>query len=136
MEFLRVGPTAHERPDARDPAPSTADVDGAFPGQGWQVGAFTGGILAGPATGASHDDAPTPDEVRRQALVRAERRAAHGVPLAAAAPRFPLRHPAVTGVVVGARNPREIAENAVHAATGITEAPWSELDALEQERAQ
>jgi D-threo-aldose 1-dehydrogenase len=99
-------------------------------------GVFNSGILADPAPGASYDYAPAPDEVRRRALALAERCAAHGVPLAAAALRFPLRHPAVTGVVVGARNPREIAENAVHAATGIPEALWAELDALEQERAQ
>lgn len=99
-------------------------------------GVFNSGILADPAPGASYDYAPAPDEVRRRALLLAERCAAHGVPLAAAALRFPLRHPAVTGVVVGARNPREVAENAGHAATVIPEALWSELDALEQERAQ
>ncbi|MFE9750922.1 aldo/keto reductase [Saccharothrix saharensis] len=98
-------------------------------------GVFNSGILADPASGATYDYAPAPDEVRRRALALAERCAAHGVPLAAAALRFPLRHPAVTGVVVGARNAREVAENTAHATTSIPEALWAELDALE-ERAQ
>lgn len=99
-------------------------------------GVFNSGVLADPAPGATYDYAPAPDEVLRRVLALAERCAAHGVPLAAAALSFPLRHPAVTGVVVGARNAREVAENAVHATTAIPEALWSELDTLEQERAQ
>ncbi|MEV8443350.1 aldo/keto reductase [Actinosynnema sp. NPDC051121] len=98
-------------------------------------GVFNSGILADPTAHATYDYAPAPDDVRRRALALAERCAAHGVPLVAAALRFPLRHPAVTGVVVGARNAREVADNAAHAATGIPEALWAELDALE-ERAQ
>ncbi|WP_342787178.1 aldo/keto reductase [Saccharothrix saharensis] len=98
-------------------------------------GVFNSGILADPADHATYDYAPAPDAVRRRALALAERCAAHGVALPAAALRFPLRHPAVTGVVVGARNAREVTDNAAHAAAGIPEALWAELDALE-ERAQ
>jgi aryl-alcohol dehydrogenase-like predicted oxidoreductase len=98
-------------------------------------GVFNSGILADPTAHATYDYAPAPDGVRLRVLALAERCAAHGVPLAAAALRFPLRHPAVTGVVVGARNAREVADNTAHAATGIPEALWAELDALE-ERAQ
>jgi D-threo-aldose 1-dehydrogenase len=98
-------------------------------------GVFNSGVLADPTGHATYDYAPAPDSVRRRALALAERCAAHGVALPAAALRFPLRHPAVTGVVVGARNAREVADNAAHAAAGIPEALWAELDALE-ERAQ
>ncbi|MCE6998564.1 aldo/keto reductase [Saccharothrix sp. S26] len=96
-------------------------------------GVFNSGILADPTAHATYDYAPAPDDVRRRAVALAERCAAHGVPLAAAALRFPLRHPAVTGVVVGARNAREVADNTAHATTDIPEALWAELDALEQE---
>ncbi|MFF4622044.1 hypothetical protein [Nonomuraea jabiensis] len=46
----------------------------------------------------------------------------------AAALQFPLRHPAVTGIVVGARSPEEVAEDLALAATPIPEALWTELD--------
>jgi len=91
-------------------------------------GVFNSGILANPAPGATYDYAVAPADVRRRALALAERCSAHGVALAAAALQFPLRHPAVTGVVVGARSPREVTDNAEHAATAIPEALWAELD--------
>ncbi|KOX28167.1 aldo/keto reductase [Saccharothrix sp. NRRL B-16348] len=94
-------------------------------------GVFNSGILANPAPGATYDYAPASDDVWRRVRALAERCAAHGVPLAAAALRFPLRHPAVTSVVVGARSAREVTENTAHAATVITDALWAELDALE-----
>ncbi|XVS61566.1 aldo/keto reductase [Actinosynnema sp. CA-299493] len=92
-------------------------------------GVFNSGILANPAPGATYDYAPASDDVWRRVRALAARCAEHGVPLAAAALRFPLRHPAVTGVVVGARSAREVTENTAHAATAIPEALWAELDA-------
>ena len=62
------------------------------------AGVFQGGALIDPAP-------PTP---RIEALRTLCRR--YGVPLLAAAVQFPLRHPAVPAVVVGARTPREITE--------------------------
>jgi D-threo-aldose 1-dehydrogenase len=55
--------------------------------------------------------------------------ARHGVALPAAALQFPLRHPAVTSIVVGARTPAEVGQNAKHLATEIPSALWAELDA-------
>ncbi|MFG6192523.1 aldo/keto reductase [Nonomuraea sp. JJY05] len=81
---------------------------------------------AGP--GAYHDYAPAPEPVLKRARGLAERCAAYDVPLAAAALQFPLRHPAVTGIVVGARSPEEVAEDLALAATPIPEALWTELD--------
>ncbi|MEV7076237.1 aldo/keto reductase [Streptomyces sp. NPDC093990] len=93
-------------------------------------GVFNSGVLADPAPGATYDYAPAPEAVLRRAQALAERCAAHGVPLAAAALQFPYRHPAVTSVVVGARSPREIAENVDHATREVPPELWDELDAL------
>jgi D-threo-aldose 1-dehydrogenase len=97
-------------------------------------GVFNSGILANLAPDATYDYGPAPETVRRHALALSERCADHGVALAAAALRFPLRHPAVTGVVVGARRAQEITVNVAHANAAIPEELWAELDALERER--
>lgn len=96
-------------------------------------GVFNSGILANLAPDAMYDYAPAPEAVLRHARALGERCAEYGVPLAAAALRFPLRHPAVTGVVVGARSAQEITVNAAHASTTIPEELWPELDVLEAE---
>lgn len=98
-------------------------------------GVFNSGVLADPAPGATYDYAPAPEHLRRRALDLAARCAHHGVPLAAAALRFPLRHPAVSGVVVGARSAQEVRANAEHAATPIPEALWADLDERPREDA-
>ncbi|MFL6121961.1 aldo/keto reductase, partial [Actinophytocola sp.] len=58
--------------------------------------------------------------------------ARHGVALPLAALRFPLRHRAVTSVVLGARTPAEAeAEaNVAHAGAEIPDTLWAELDEL------
>ncbi|MET7542449.1 aldo/keto reductase [Streptomyces sp. NPDC058293] len=96
-------------------------------------GVFNSGILANLALDATYDYAPAPESVRRHALALGERCAAYGVALAAAALQFPLRHPAVTGVVVGARSAQEITVNVAHATATIPEELWAELDALERD---
>jgi aryl-alcohol dehydrogenase-like predicted oxidoreductase len=114
-----------DRSAARDLLPLCAER-----GVGVLVGGvFNSGILADPSPGATYDYAPAPEGLLRRAQALAARCADHGVPLAAAALNFPLRHPAVTGVVVGARSPREVAENVAHAATTIPEELWAQLDA-------
>ncbi|QNE23116.1 aldo/keto reductase [Kribbella qitaiheensis] len=60
------------------------------------AGVFQGGALAYPTQARTE---------RLRALCRQ-----YGVPLLAAAVQFPLAHPAVPAVVVGARSPREITE--------------------------
>lgn len=97
-------------------------------------GVFNSGILANLAPDATFDYTPASEAVRRHALALGERCAAHGVALAAAALRFPLRHPAVTGVVVGARSSQEITVNVAHAGATIPEELWADLDALDGER--
>ena len=93
-------------------------------------GVLNSGILADPRAGATYEYAPVPDHILRRARELAECCARYGISLAAAALQFPLRHPAVTGVVVGARSEREIVENAAHAAAQIPDELWRELDAL------
>jgi len=93
-------------------------------------GVFNSGILADPSPDATYDYAPASDEVLLRARSLAERCTAHGVPLAAAALQFPLRHPAVTGVVLGARSPLEVTENIAHATAEIPAELWADLDAL------
>ena len=72
------------------------------------AGVFNSGILAG---GSTFDYRAAPPAIleRRRALEATCAR--YGVLLAAAAIQFPLRHPAVTSVVVGARTPGEIEED-------------------------
>ncbi len=92
-------------------------------------GVFNSGVLAAPHSGARYDDAPASASVLRAARELDRRCAAYGVPLAAAALRFPLPHPAVTGVVVGAASPVEGLRNAAHAELDIPERLWADLDA-------
>lgn len=94
-------------------------------------GVFNSGILADPRPEATFDYAPAPADVLRRARELADLCAAHGVPLAAVALQFPLRHPAVASVVVGARTAAEVAENAAHAGTPVPQALWADLDAWE-----
>jgi D-threo-aldose 1-dehydrogenase len=90
-------------------------------------GVYNSGILADPRPGATFDYAPAPPEVveRAQRLDAVCRR--HDVSLKAAALQFPLAHPAVTTLLVGARSPTELDED-----LGLLEAPlapelWSDL---------
>jgi D-threo-aldose 1-dehydrogenase len=55
--------------------------------------------------------------------------ARHGVPLAAAALRFPLGHPSVASVIPGAVRPEQVRENAEHLRREIPAALWAELKA-------
>lgn len=91
-------------------------------------GVFNSGLLATPRAGATFDYAPASEPLVRRARELAGHCAAFGVPLAAAAVRFPLRHPAVGGVLLGARNGREITENVAHAAAEIPDELWRLLD--------
>jgi D-threo-aldose 1-dehydrogenase len=93
-------------------------------------GVFNSGILAtGAIEGARYDYKPAPpailERVRRiEAVCRA-----HGVPLAHAAMAFPLGHPAVSSIVLGAVTPEEVARNLRGFADEIPAALWSDLRA-------
>ena len=93
------------------------------------AGVYNSGLLstAHPTSGATYDYRPPPPEL----LDRAERLAAvcehHGVDLPTAAIQFPLRHPAVVSVVVGARTALQARTNAERLATPVPDELWAEL---------
>lgn len=90
-------------------------------------GVYNSGILADPSPGARFDYALAPGPV----LERAQRLQAvcahHGVPLPAAAIQFPLAHPAVASVLVGARSAAELEESLRFLSLAIPADLWAEL---------
>ncbi|MFC1421078.1 aldo/keto reductase [Streptacidiphilus cavernicola] len=90
-------------------------------------GAFNSGLLADPRPGATFDYTAAPDALLARALRIKAVCERHGVPLRAAALRFPLDHPAVRGVLVGARSAAEVADAATMTAHRIPPELWSEL---------
>ncbi len=94
------------------------------------AGVFNSGILAGPDDGATYDYAPAPPATLARARRMRAACARYGVPLAAAALQFTLRHPAVMAAVVGARSPEEIASDVSYLSTHIPDALWAELEEL------
>ncbi len=89
-------------------------------------GVFNSGVLADPSSGTYDYVSARPDVVasaRRLDEVCRE----HGVPLKAAAMRFPFGHPAVTSVLVGARTANEVRENAELFAQPIPDELWADL---------
>jgi D-threo-aldose 1-dehydrogenase len=92
-------------------------------------GVFNSGVLADPREGATFDYAPARPEVVERARRLADVCARHGVPLRAAALRFPAAHAAVASVLVGARSGEEFAADAALFDLPIPAALWQELRA-------
>jgi D-threo-aldose 1-dehydrogenase len=91
-------------------------------------GPFNSGVLAtGPTPGAFYDYAPASDEVLARTALLAEVCARHGTPLATAALKFPLGHPAVVSVLAGARTPAEVRRNADAIEGPVPSGLWQEL---------
>ena len=92
------------------------------------AGVFNSGILAtGAIPGARYDYAPAgPDIMARVRKIDAVC-AAHGVSIRQAALRFPMAHPAVVSIVLGAVTPAEAAANAADADKKIPASLWSDL---------
>ena len=91
------------------------------------AGVFNSGVLAG---GAMFDyRLATPAVLERRERLE-ETCARHDVPLAAAAIQFPLQHPAVTSILVGARTPEEISEDIRLLDYPVPEELWSELQSI------
>ncbi|MGR3823950.1 MAG: aldo/keto reductase [Salipiger marinus] len=92
-------------------------------------GVYNSGILAAPKGGRrkfNYADAPAEIVAKVEAL-----RSVcddHGVPLAAAAIRFPMRHPAVSCVVIGAKTPDQLQQNVDWFGTDLPDSLWSDLD--------
>lgn len=91
-------------------------------------GPFNSGILAtGPVEGAWYDYGPAPARILERVGRMESICAAHGVPLAAAALRFPLLHPVVRSVIPGAKTGGEVARNLALARLTIPAALWVDL---------
>lgn len=71
-------------------------------------GVFNSGLLADPSPGATYDYAAAPEHLLRRAVRMREVTESWGVPLRAAALRFPFGHPAVASVLVGARSAAQV----------------------------
>ena len=92
-------------------------------------GVFNSGLLAAPGAGARFDYEPAPAAMLERARHLEAICAQFGVPLRAAAARFPLRHPAVTSVLIGARSAPEVADAISLSRTDIPVALWDALAA-------
>ena len=97
------------------------------------AGVYNSGILAAVETNPHFDYAVAPVEI----VARAHRLQAvcgsFGVPLAAAAVQFVVRHPAVGTVLLGARSRAEAAENWSHALTDLADELWPVVDEIIKE---
>jgi D-threo-aldose 1-dehydrogenase len=74
------------------------------------AGVFNSGVLAAPRADAHYDYRAVPAATLAQAIALEGTSERFGVPLRAAAARFPLRHPAVASVLIGARSAAEITD--------------------------
>ncbi|MDX3526788.1 aldo/keto reductase [Streptomyces sp. ID05-39B] len=90
-------------------------------------GVFNSGLLTDPKLGAMYDYAAAPVEVLDRALRMKAVTERHGVPLRAAALRFPFGHPAVASVLSGARSAEEVRDTADQLRRTMPAAVWDGL---------
>jgi D-threo-aldose 1-dehydrogenase len=90
-------------------------------------GVFNSGLLAAPAAGARFDYQVAPAALLTRARKLEALCAEFGVPLRAAAARFPLRHPAVASVLIGARSAAEVTDAIRLRDADIPAALWDAL---------
>jgi D-threo-aldose 1-dehydrogenase len=91
-------------------------------------GVFNSGILAtGPKPGAFYNYRPAPSDILERVARLESICVAYGVPLATAALRLPLGHPAVVSVIPGGRTPDEIRESRAALSQPIPSDLWNEL---------
>ncbi|MFB7613604.1 aldo/keto reductase [Kitasatospora sp. NPDC056181] len=90
-------------------------------------GVFNSGLLADPRPGATFDYTAAPADLVSRALDLKAVCARYGVPLRAAALRFPFGHPAVASVLVGTRSAAEVLDASAMLHEGVPDALWAEL---------
>ncbi|MEY9852726.1 D-threo-aldose 1-dehydrogenase [Leifsonia sp. EB41] len=92
---------------------------------------FNSGILATerPGAGATFDYGAAPAALVERAGRIADVARPYGFTLPELAVQFPLRHPAISTVVLGAETPEQIVRNAGLAASRVPDELWAELDA-------
>ena len=91
-------------------------------------GVYNSGILANPVSGATFDYSPASEELITKAQQIKHLLADFHIPLTAAAIQFPLRHPAVTSVLTGSRNIKELKSNIADFNLDIPDAAWKALE--------
>jgi D-threo-aldose 1-dehydrogenase len=91
-------------------------------------GVFNSGVLADPKPGATFEYLPASDEIIKKAQEIGVFLKNLGIPLTAAAVQFPLRHPAVTSVLTGSRNSKELLANMADFDLELPEDIWNQLE--------
>lgn len=93
------------------------------------AGVFNSGLLSRPVPADdakyNYGDAPTELVARARRIAKICER--HGTTLPAAALAFPLAHPAIVSVCVGARSPRQIEGNVDAYRGGVRDSLWADL---------
>jgi len=93
-------------------------------------GVFNSGILAtGPVASAKYNYSPAPPEILARAAALQAVCERHGIPLRRAALHFPLGHPAVASLVMGAVSPAEVANQIAELDSPVPAALWADLKA-------
>ena len=91
-------------------------------------GVFNSGVLADPKPGATFEYLPASDEIIKRAQDIGAFLSERGIPLTAAALQFPLRHPAVTSVLTGSRNSKELLSNIADFDSELPADIWAQLE--------
>ncbi|MDI6839234.1 MAG: aldo/keto reductase, partial [Rhizobiaceae bacterium] len=93
------------------------------------AGIYNSGLLAAPTVSdeAHYDYRPAPAALVRRARRMAELCSRHGVTLPDAAVQFPVRHPAVAGLVVGMRTAAHVRSLVTRWTTHVPDALWDDL---------
>lgn len=94
------------------------------------VSVFNSGILARPEVGedARYEYAQAPAELLDTARDLARLAADHGVQLPDLAVQYPLRHPAITSVVLGMRTCQQVRQNITRMQRQVPEELWEQVD--------
>lgn len=93
------------------------------------VGVYNSGALSEdvPRPDLPYEYEPMPSAVLKRVIRLAAVCERHGITLPTAALQFPLLHPAVAGVVIGAGSAEQIRQNAARFATSVPAALWDDL---------
>lgn len=93
------------------------------------AGIYNSGLLAAPTVSdeAQYDYRPAPAALVRRARRMAELCSRHGVTLPDVAVQFPVRHPAVAGLVVGMRTAAHVRSLVTRWTTHVPDALWTDL---------
>jgi D-threo-aldose 1-dehydrogenase len=91
-------------------------------------GVYNSGVLANPNPGSTYDYLPASEEIIARARVVRDVLSEYNVSLTAAAMQFPIRHPAVSAVLTGARSAKELLSNIEDFDRPIPDEIWKVLE--------